>query len=42
VEGPSSVAVTRQVEGKESLFIQGVAPNPTVRDFRLKLYENAR
>jgi uncharacterized protein YcfL len=42
VEGPSSVAVTRQVEGKESLFIQGVAPHPSVRDFRLKLYENAR
>jgi uncharacterized protein YcfL len=42
VEGPSSVAVTRQVEGKESLFIQGVAPNPTVRYFRLKLFENAR
>jgi uncharacterized protein YcfL len=42
VEGPSSVAVIRQVEGKESLFINGVAPNPSVRDFRLKLYENAR
>jgi len=42
VEGPASVAVTRQVEGKESLFLQGVAPNAAVRDFRLKLYENAR
>jgi hypothetical protein len=36
------VAVTRQVEGKESVFLQGVAPNAAVRDFRLKLYENAR
>ena len=35
-------AIIRQVEGKESLFINGVAPNPAARDFRLKLYENAR
>ena len=42
VDGPASVAITRQFEGKESLFVQGVAPNATVRDFRLKLYENAR
>jgi uncharacterized protein YcfL len=42
VEGPASVAVTRQIEGKESLFIQGIAPNAAVLDFRLKLYENAR
>ena len=42
VEGPSSVSSIRQVEGKGSLFISGVAPNPSVRDYRLKLYENAR
>ena len=42
VEGPASVAITKQVEGKESFFISGVAQNPSARDFRLKLYENAR
>ncbi len=42
VEGPASVAVTRQIEGKESMFISGIAPKPTAKDFRLKLYENAQ
>jgi uncharacterized protein YcfL len=42
IEGPAAVSIIRQVEGKESLFINGVAPNPAARDFRLKLYENAR
>ena len=42
VEGPVTVAVTRQIEGKESMFINGVAPRTTVKDFRLKLYENAQ
>ena len=42
IESPAAVSIIRQVEGKESLFINGVAPNPAARDFRLKLYENAR
>jgi uncharacterized protein YcfL len=42
IEGPAAVSIIREVEGKESLFINGVAPNPAARDFRLKLYENAR
>lgn len=42
VEGPTSVAITRQIEGKESMFINGMAPKPTAKDFRLKLYENAQ
>ena len=42
VEGPTSVAITRQIEGKESMFISGMAPKTTAKDFRLKLYENAQ
>lgn len=42
LEGPTSVAITRQIEGKESMFISGIAPNPAAKDFRLKLYENAK
>ena len=42
IETPASTAVTRQIEGKESLFITGVAPKETAKDFRLKLIENLR
>jgi uncharacterized protein YcfL len=42
LDTPTSTAVTRQIEGKESLFITGVAPKETVKDFRLKLIENFR
>ncbi len=42
VETPNSAAISRQVEGKESLFLIGVAPKETARDFRLKLIENLR
>jgi uncharacterized protein YcfL len=41
VGGSTSVALSRQIEGKETLFITGIAPVATARDFRLKLYENA-
>ena len=41
VGGPASVALSRQIEGKETLFLSGMAPVPSARDFRLKLYENA-
>jgi uncharacterized protein YcfL len=34
-----SVAVGDQIEGGESKFISAVAPNPTCKDFRLKLLE---
>lgn len=42
VEGPAAVAVTRQIEGRETMFISGIAPSPAAKDFRLKLYENAK
>lgn len=42
VETPTSTAATRQIEGKESLFITGVAPKETAKDFRLKLIEDLR
>ncbi len=42
VEGPATTAITRQIEGKESMLINGIAPKPAAKDFRLKLYENAQ
>ena len=42
IDTPTSTAVTRQIEGKESLFLTGVAPNERAKDFRLKLIENLR
>lgn len=42
VETPHSTAITRQIEGRESLFITGVAPKEAAKDFRLKLIENLR
>lgn len=42
IETPSTTSVTRQIEGKESLFITGVAPKTTAKDFRLKLIEDLR
>lgn len=42
VSSPASTDVTRQIEGRESIFISAVAPKPGVRDFRLKLIENLR
>lgn len=41
VGGATSVALSRQIEGKETLFVTAIAPAVTARDFRLKLYENA-
>ncbi len=40
IDTPTSTSVSRQIEGKESLFITGVGPKETAKDFRLKLIEN--
>jgi uncharacterized protein YcfL len=42
IDTPTSTAVPRQIEGKESLFITGVAPNDRTKDFRLKLIDDLR
>lgn len=42
VNTPGSIAVPRQIEGQESLFISAVAPTPAVKDFRVKLIEDNR
>lgn len=42
IETSMTTAVTRQIEGKESLFITGIAPKTTAKDFRLKLIEKLR
>jgi uncharacterized protein YcfL len=34
-----SANVPEQIEGKESKFINGLAPNPNCRDFRVKFIE---
>lgn len=39
VAGAASVFIPKQVEGKESIFVSGTAPNERARDFRLKLIE---
>jgi len=40
VKSPSNVAMMPlSLEGKESVFISGVAPTPNCKDFRLKLIE---
>lgn len=41
IDTAASVSITRQIEGRESLFITGLAPKETARDFRLKLIEAA-
>jgi uncharacterized protein YcfL len=42
IEVPSAAAISKQIEGKESVFLIGVAPKETAKDFRLKLIENLR
>lgn len=42
IDTPTSTAVSSQIEGKESLFLTGMAPKETAKDFRLKLIENLR
>ena len=42
IDTPASTMVSRQIQGKESLFITGMAPKETAKDFRLKLIENVR
>ena len=42
IETSMTTAVTRQIEGKESIFITGMAPKSTAKDFRLKLIEKLR
>ena len=42
IETSMTTAVTRQIEGKESLFITGIAPKSTAKDFHLKLIEKLR
>jgi len=40
VNSPTSTAISRQIEGRESIFIGAVAPLPAAKDFRLKLIES--
>jgi uncharacterized protein YcfL len=42
IETPTSAELTRQIEGKESLFITGVAPRETAKDFRIKFLGASR
>ena len=42
LSSPTSTYITRQIEGKESIFISAVAPTPSAKDFRLKLIDSAR
>jgi uncharacterized protein YcfL len=42
IDTPTSTAASRQIEGQESIFITGVAPEETAKDFRLKLFEDLR
>ncbi len=37
VNPSASTYLPRQIEGKESIFISGIAPTPSAKDFRLKL-----
>ncbi len=39
VAGVASALLPDQIEGKESKFIFGVAPNPNCKDFRVKFIE---
>lgn len=40
VSTPTSVFLSRHIEGKESMFLNATAPTETVKDFRLKLIED--
>jgi len=42
VNSPTSTAISRQIEGRESIFISAVAPVPTAKDFRLKLIDSTQ
>jgi uncharacterized protein YcfL len=42
VDTPASAFIPRQIEGGENLFITAVAPNPSAKDFRIKLVETHR
>lgn len=42
VNTPASTYISRQIEGKESIFISAVAPVASAKDFRLKLIESTR
>jgi len=42
LNSPTSVYVSRSIEGKESTFISATAPTPSAKDFRLKLIESTR
>jgi uncharacterized protein YcfL len=42
LSSPQSTAISRQIEGRESLFLSGIAPSPDIKDFRLKLQESVR
>lgn len=40
VDSPMSIWQPRTIQGKETLSLTAVAPNPRARDFRLKLQES--
>jgi len=39
IQAPSPVWIPREIEGRETIDISAVAPNPQAKDFRLKLIE---
>lgn len=39
IQAPAPVWIPRAIEGRETINISAVAPNPQARDFRLKLIE---
>lgn len=39
VQSPSPIWRSAQVEGRDTLYLSGTAPNPRVVDFRLKLHD---
>ena len=39
INTPTSVFLSRRIEGKESMFLSATAPNSAAKDFRLKLLE---
>jgi len=39
IQAPAPVWIPRDIEGRETINISAVAPNPQAKDFRLKLIE---
>ena len=39
VDTPATTSISRQIEGREALFLSAVAPTATAKDFRFKFME---